>query len=625
MIFRLLVLINAGYAQPVPEPNCSFQTRPEEFLTAQARAMQQVHTRAVKFNRERGVSAGEIPRRNFIDDEIFSKLQNLNVAAAPLSTGEEFLRRVSLDLTGRLPSPEEVRDFLASPNASKRDAMIDRLLASPEFNDKWTWWAADWLQVNSVSTTFSRQPNGRNAFFLWLKAKIGEGSSLKDIAYESVTGSGLNYLMETGAANFPLNAVTPNGPVQDTYDTMLVKTASTFLGVGYYDCLLCHSGRRHLDELSLWGRGATRTDAQRMAAFFSRMQFTLHPDSNTRGTFHAGSRVVLDRAAGQYDLNTTNGNRPARCALNATVANNRCSATGNLTPEYQYNRATPAPGRSWREAFADNMVMDPMFARNLANRLWKELFNLGLVDPVDTLDPARLDPANPPPAPWTLQATHPELLEKLAQELAAGGFAIRPFLKTLVSSSAYQLSSRYGPDWKYEYVPLFARHYARRLEGEEIHDAIVKATGVMPSYPIADFPYSPLQWAMQLPEPREPAANNGNARVFMDAFLRGNRDTQQRSQAGSILQQLSLMNDTFVVTRNKTAASPILRTLAAGADFNATIEELFLRFLSRKPTPAELGEAMKPLRAATTQAARNAAIEDLAWVLINKTEFLFSY
>ena len=118
-----------------------------------------------------------------------------------------------------------------------------------------------------------------------------------------------------------------------------------------------------------------------------------------------------------------------------------------------------------------------MLARNFANRLWKAMFNMGLVDPVDTLDPARLDPKNPPPEPWGLQATHPQLLEQLAASLVDSNFSLHSFIKLLVSSSAYQLSSRYDGDWKVEYVPLFARHYPRRLDGEEIHDAIAQATG----------------------------------------------------------------------------------------------------------------------------------------------------
>src|SRR5436309_2966047 len=129
-----------------------------------------------------------------------------------------------------------------------------------------------------------------------------------------------------------------------------------------------------------------------------------------------------------------------------------------------------------------------MFARNFANRIWKQLFNLGLVDPVDTLDPARLDPSNPPAAPWALQATHPELMERLAKEFTANYFNVRPFIRILVQSSAYQLSSRYDGDWSIEYVPLFARHYPRRMEGEEVHDAIAKATGVLGNYAVNGLP-----------------------------------------------------------------------------------------------------------------------------------------
>src|SRR5262245_2625916 len=84
----------------------------------------------------------------------------------------------------------------------------------------------------------------------------------------------------------------------------------------------------------------------------------------------------------------------------------------------------------------------------------------------------------PPPDPWTFQATHPLLLEKLAAELEKGEFHLRPFLRTLVQSSAYQLSSRVSGVWTEGSVPLFARHYARRMEAEEVHDAIAKASGM---------------------------------------------------------------------------------------------------------------------------------------------------
>jgi hypothetical protein len=267
------------------------------------------------------------------------------------------------------------------------------------------------------------------------------------------------------------------------------------------------------------------------------------------------------------------------------------------------------------------MITDPMFARNIANRLWKHMFNLALVEPVDGMDPARLDPGSPPPEPWELQSTHPQLLERLAAHMASLDYNLREFLRLLASSSAYQLSSRYAGEWKLDYVQLFARHYPRRLEGEEIHDAVTQATGVGASYTIQN--YDTVTSAIRLPEPVEPRSDRGAAN-FMNVFLRGNRDTQTRSQAGSLLQQLALMNDPFVNNRIRMTASPALQALAAMADEEA-IDELYLSFLSRPPDEAERARALATLQAARTPAARNAAFEDLAWVSINRLEFIFSH
>lgn len=284
--------------------NCSFQARSDEFLEAEARAVQSVQSRFRKLSTAlRGaqtVDPSSIPHRSFIDSEIFGKLAAAGVRPAPLATDAEFLRRVTLDLTGRIPSPAAIRAFLADPDPDKRQTLVQRLLTSEEFNDKWTWWLGDLLQVNANATNVNRGVNGRNAFSVWLRAKVGEGLSLKDLAFQSVSATGNSYLMEEGATNFVINSITPGGPVQDQYDAMLSKTASTFLGLGYMDCLVCHSGRGHLDALSLWGRNSTRMEALRMAAFFSRQNIANHPEAGVRESFFAGARVVTDRATGNY-------------------------------------------------------------------------------------------------------------------------------------------------------------------------------------------------------------------------------------------------------------------------------------------------------------------------------------
>jgi hypothetical protein len=293
----------------------------------------------------------------------------------------------------------------------------------------------------------------------------------------------------------------------------------------------------------------------------------------------------------------------------------------NLTPEYRFGQA-PRAGTNWREAFATQMVADPMFARNIVNRLWKQLFNLALVDPVDTLDPARLVPDSPPSDGWTLQATHPRLLEELAKRFEGNYFNLRETLRLMLESSAYQLSSRYDGDWSPGIVSLFARHYPRRLEGEEIHDAVAHATGVFINYTVQGWD-DQVRWAVMLPDPSEPRSN-GTAAAFMNVFIRGNRDTQQRSQSGSVLQQLALMNSTWVLDKIRVTASTAVRDIGRLANREA-VEEMWLRFLARMPEDDERQRGEALLAKAATAAARNAALEDLAWVLVNKIEFLYSY
>jgi hypothetical protein len=618
--------------------DCTFSANPDEFLAAQSRTRFDVFDRTRKLRGTRyaaAVPASSIPRRNQIDDAIFGKLDAMGVPSAALSTDEEFVRRIHLDLTGRIPSAQEIREFTSSSDGNKREALIDRLLNSDEFTDKWSVWFGDLLQNTSfrLSTMITpRTVESRNAFHAWTRNSVASGKSIRDMAWEAIAMSGNTFASDTGSVNFILGGTHSMGPRQDSLDLMMVKSTTAFLGLAHYDCLSCHSGRGHLDQISLWARNTARIEAWRMSAFFGRTQWTVRNAAAILNTPEYNSTDVFDNPRGTYDANTTTGNRPARCAnaLPPDSRTGRCVATASIAPEYRVTGAQPRDA-NWRAAFADNLVEDRMFARNFANRLWQAVFNLGLVDPVDTLDPARLDPNNPPPAPWALQATHPELLEKLADTFVSNGYHLRPFLRMLVQSSAYQLSSRYDGEWKLEYVPLFARHYPRRLDAEEIHDAIVKATGNLPAYrwnlatrqslpanvtaiPLSD----PVSWAMQLPSTTEGPA-------FLNTFIRGDRDTLMRSRSGSILQQLALMNDGNVTTRIRMANSPVLRAIAAQQSNDAVVDELFLTFLSRLPSAKEREAALVPLARAASNAQRNQAIEDLAWAAINKVDFIFSH
>ncbi len=631
-------LLSAQSAQdqenPLPLDGCTFRANPSEFLESQSRVRDEVFQSVRRWKsgaKASAVSASSIPRKNFIDDDIFGRLEAAQVPAAALTTDAEFIRRITLDLTGRLPSPAAVREFVSSDSSLKRDDLINRLLMTQEFTDKWVTWFADLIQATESLSTSNRRPQieGRNSLDTYLRHALANNLSVKQIVTELLTGTGNNYFTENGRVNYIVLGSAAMGPVQDTYDMLLTRTATQFLGMAHYDCLLCHNGRGHLTGISAWGERGIRNDAQRMAAFFSRVRLnTVVPGTEQYKHPLYNSTDVQDAATGSYDLNTTSGNRPNRAAV-GTIR--------TLMPEYRDGSAPPATGSSWRAFYAQKLVNDPMFSRNFANRLWKAFFGLGLVDPVDTLDPARLDPKNPPPDPWTLQASHPELLEKLAEHFAENNGDLRGFIRTLVMSNAYQLSSDYNYEWKYEYLTLFPRHYPRRLQAEEIVDNITIATGVPQNYtwPVINgqtVPQGtalrqsdPVQSAYKLPDVNEPRNNAGNALGFMNSFLRGNRDTAVRSSAGSILQQLNIMNDQFVTNRIKatgTTASPVIAGYVRSTDNTGLVDDMWLRFLGREPTEAERNRALLHIQRTSN---RNTAIEDLAWACMNKLDFLFSY
>src|SRR5262245_26216492 len=151
--------------------DCSFQVDPDRFLAQEGRVRREVNDRVLKMARSAhaveapAVAAESLPQRNFIDQEIFGKLIQKKAPSARLSSDTEFLRRVYLDLTGRIPSPEDVRVFLADTTPGKRDAIIDKLVYSTEFSDRWTMWLGDLLQntatLNSVNFNRNIQEIGR--------------------------------------------------------------------------------------------------------------------------------------------------------------------------------------------------------------------------------------------------------------------------------------------------------------------------------------------------------------------------------------------------------------------------------------------------------------------------------
>ena len=184
------------------------------------------------------------------------------------------------------------------------------------------------------------------------------------------------------------------------------------------------------------------------------------------------------------------------------------------------------------------------FARATVNYIWAHFFGSGIVEPTNAWDLARIDPFNPPPEPWTLQPTHPELLELLADEFIRSNYIIRSVIRLIAQSWTYQLSSSYPGEWRPEYELYFAKHMTRRLTPEEIYDALITAT-MTPTPMYVDGFDQPLYYASQLPDPSEPRNNHG-IRNFLDQLGRGDWWLRPSTNESSVIQALFLMNDRMV-------------------------------------------------------------------------------
>ncbi|HVW09138.1 MAG TPA: DUF1549 domain-containing protein [Bryobacteraceae bacterium] len=556
------------------------------------------------------ISEGQL---GMIDQYLFSAMQDAGVQPAATTTDWEFIRRATLDLTGRIPVPARVLSFVADTNPAKRAALVDELIASPEWVDKWTMYFGDLLKNNSSNSQIRRYRDGVEAFYTYIKSSLAANKPYDQMTRELITAAGTNSYT-TGEINYNVGGVVTGGPIQDIFDQQTANIVDTFLGIAHQNCLLCHNGAGHLTTLSLWGGQQTRVGGWGMAAFLSHTYVS--STAITVGSANQKYWTVTDnspKADGVYRLNTTTGNRPPRQPIGTVTS---------IPPSYIFTGEAPKAGENYRAAFARMITADPQFARAAVNYLWAYFFGVGLVDPPDTFDPLRLDPDNPPPAPWTLQPSNPRLLNALTQSFIDHKYDLQWLMREIVNSQAYQLSSRYDGAWNDSWYSLYARKMVRRLWGEEIHDAIAISSNNVPAYNLTT--YGTIDYAMQFPEPLSlPDGASGNITGFLDAFLRGNRDDQPRSEEGSILQALGLMNNSFVVNRTS-PASPATGLLATSLKLtNAQlVNTLFLAVLSRYPTQQEMNIALANLANAST---RNSEAQNLLWSLYNKVDFVFNY
>lgn len=568
-----------------------------------------------KLNASATESSLQLDQLGLIDRHTFSAISDAGVAPAVLTTDAEFCRRVTLDLTGRIPTSERLLQFLADTASDKRAKYVDELLNRPEFVDKWTQYFGDHFKNNSVNSQIRRFADGVTAFNDFIRTSLTTNKPYDQWVREMLSATGQSSY-EKGEINFLVGGVVAAGaPAQDTYDQQTANISKTFLGIAHLDCILCHNGRGHLDELSLWGRNTLRWQAWEQSSYLSRTTLTRRAVTlGEPNPYYWSIAENTGRTSRDYPLNTTTGNRPARApGLNQGSA---------VAPRYLFTDTAPEPGESYRAALGRQLTADPQFSRASVNYLWAYFFGRGIVDPPDQFDPARLDPDRPPPFPWVLQPSHPRLLNELAAEFVKKKYDLKWLMRTIVNSQTYQLSSRYNGEWNPDWEKLFARHNVRRLWGEEVHDALALATNIVPSYEAPG--YGTLSLAMKFPEPlNTPGRRYQNVVNLLDSFLRGDRDTDDRRPDGSIAQALAMMNDPYVMTRiqsNGPSTSLLVKNLPLPND--QLVSNLFLAVLSRYPSDAEKAAAVANL---SNAGSRSAEAENLLWSLFNKVDFLFNY
>lgn len=546
-----------------------------------------------------------LPRRNFIDEFLFARMDASGVAPAPLTTDAEFMRRAHLDLTGRIPQPAEVEAFLADPSTAKRAQLIERLLASSAYNDHWTHYFADRFQVGASAFRHVGL-SGRNDFHRYLRNFIEQDRPYRQLVQELITVTG-----DTGvnpAGNFLARYYNQGIPIQDTWDGLTDLVTTTFLGYKT-ECVSCHRGRGYLDRINLHLSRRTREDFYRMSAFWARLAwvplFSDFQQSRVRFQF-------VDRTTGFYDgtVDPTNpGPRPSRIG-------------GPYSPAYFSSGETPS-GDNWRAEFGRMLTSDRQFARATVNYLWAEIFRYGIVDPPNAWDLARVDPLNPPPAPWALQNSNPELLEALTEAFIASDYSVKKLLRLITNSTTYQLSSRYAGQWRPEFSRFFARYNPKRLSAEELYDAQIVSTQNEIPLSVQGFD-EPLRFAQQLPDPTEPAGD-GRVLEWLRNLGRGDWFFVPSQKEPSSLMSLFLLNSYQTVLlghANDFNGGPnrVIRTAAENISDEQAIRRIFLATLTRPPTPDELQTVLAARRGPRTE-----WLSDLQWALLQKQDFVFNY
>lgn len=478
---------------------------------------------------------------------------------------ETYLRRVSLDSIGELPSPEQVTAFVLDPATDKRSRLVERLLADERFGQNW---ARYWRDVILYRRSDDRALISAEALQQYLTAAFNDGTPWDDIATAFVTATG--DVRENGQTALIMAQM---GAAEET----TAEVARIFLGI-QIQCAQCHD-----HPTDRW----KRTEFHELAAFFPRIAVRPVRDPEKR-TFEV---VSVDRDPRRRP----NGNQRRGSAEHYMPDLADPTARGTLMqPTFfvTHHRVDEGKTDQERRTILANLMTgesNPWFDRAFVNRIWSELVGEGFYEPVDDMGPDR-------------QCAAPETLDLLATQFRANGRDVKWLYRTVAATAVYGLDSRSRrePD-----EAPFAANCLQRLRADQLMGALGRTLGVSFDQGRGSGPYGGMR---------------GLQGQFVQTF--GFDPSEPRDEmAGSIPQALLMMNSPILARAlNAYNVNTALgRLLAENADDETVVVELYLRSLAREPSDAELTTCLDYVREIGD---RREAFEDLQWALVNSTEFL---
>ena len=509
--------------------------------------------------------------KNEIDHYVFSKLKLFNQNPSAVSDDLTFLRRVSLDITGSLPSSDTARSFLSDKRKDKRSILIEELLKSEEYASFWALKWADLLRVEEKTL----DSKGVEKIYGWLKEMIGSGKPLDQFTKDILCATGSTY--NNPPANFYRALRAPVNRAE--------AVAQVFIGTRI-NCAKCHD---HPFE------NVRQDDYYRFAAIFDAIDYEIIENKRKDGFDKhrfVGEQVIKLVSADKFQNKFLKDPRTKK------------------PPEPGFLDPSSGPIKSFDnrlEEVADWITSHPRFAKVQANRIWSNLVGQPLVDPID--DVRETNPAS-----------NPELLHFLSKELIESGFDQKHLIRLITNSITYQLSSDPGLVLNIGTDLTFARAKVMRYPAEVIIDAAHKSMSIEGEF--SDSLKS--KYAITMPGvdsvhlSKNPHENDKFLKIFGKPARLTNSDAE-RSNETTLAQVFELTAGKTLNTILSHQENKIGQLLKNGKDDLEIIDELYWSILTRPPVDEEWSAFLSYLNMSSN---RRSALEDVAWSLLNAKEFL---